>query len=279
MTVLVTGATGSIGRGVVRRLLAAGEQVRAVTRRPETARLPAEADVVAGDLADPGAFREALRGVRAVYLFPVPETAREFADLAVRSGVRRIVVLSSLAASGGPEGNMSAATHSAVERAVEESGVAERTFLRPGAFASNVLGWAESIRAEGVVRAPHGSAAQALIHEEDIAEVAAAALLTDDHVGATYELSGPAAVSQVEQVAAISVAIGEPLRFEELAPEQARQQWSARGMPPEVAAMLLDYLAEAVDSPDVPLPAVRQVTGHPARAFADWATDHAADFR
>ncbi|WP_258346841.1 NAD(P)H-binding protein [Saccharopolyspora gregorii] len=279
MTVLVTGATGSVGREVVRGLLESGVPVRAVTRDPRRAELPARAEVVAADLERPAELRAALDGVSAVHLFPVPGGAREFAELAVRAGVRRIVVLSSASVLESGAGSLSAQQHAPVERAVEESGVAEWTHLRPGAFALNVLDWAADARTEGVVRLPFAAAAQALVHEADVAAVAVEALLGEGHAGRAYEITGPAAVSQREQVAAIAEAIGEPVRFEELTPEQARQALLGRGCPPEVAEMLLDYLAAAAVAPDVPTSTVRRLTGRPARRFDEWARDHAADFR
>ena len=101
MTILVTGATGNVGRLVVDQLIKAGASVRALTRDPSTAALPAGAEVAAGDLTRPSSLAEALDGVDRMYLFPVAETAREVVDLAKRAGVRRIVVLSSGAVTTG----------------------------------------------------------------------------------------------------------------------------------------------------------------------------------
>ena len=105
----------------------------------------------------------------------------------------------------------------------------EWTHVRPGLLAANALGWAQQIRAERVVREPYGTAGYPLVHEADIAEVAVAALLTGSHVGAAYTITGPAEVSQDEQVKAIGAAAGEEIRFQELTPEQAREQWLRDG--------------------------------------------------
>ncbi|MCI2419091.1 NAD(P)H-binding protein [Saccharopolyspora sp. K220] len=277
MTVLVTGATGNVGRCVVDRLLAAGAQVRALTRRPETAGLPDRVEVVAGGLADADALAKALAGVDRVFLFPVPEGAQTFVEQAKAADVRRVVLLSSIAVAY-PESNMIGERHRAVEEAVEAGGF-EWTHLRPGPFATNSLSWAEAIRAEGVVREPHAEARHAPIHEDDIAAVAVAALLEDGHAGVAYPLSGPEAISPPEQVRAIAAAIGREIRFEEETPEQARARWIGAGVPAGIVDSMLSYRARGGQRLDAPVPTVQQVTGRPARTFAEWAVEHADDFR
>ncbi|AYN38965.1 NAD-dependent epimerase/dehydratase family protein [Streptomyces dangxiongensis] len=277
MTVLVTGATGSVGRLVTDHLLAAGVAVRALTRDPAAAALPDGAEVWAGDLLRPHTLTAALHGVERLYLFPVPETARAVVAAAEEAGVRRIVVLSSSSVLDTSGDNHSGEHHRAVERAVAESGV-EWTFVRPDEFASNVLWkWAESIRTEGVVRAPYGAAPRVPVHEADVAAVAAAALLEDGHAGQAYLLTGPEAITQSGQVRAIARAVGRPIAFEEITPDQARKDMAA-AMPAPVVEMVLRYLADAVVHPPVPVDTVERVTGRPARTFARWVADHAADF-
>ncbi|MFF4173881.1 NAD(P)H-binding protein [Streptomyces sp. NPDC001744] len=277
MTILVTGATGAVGRLVVDRLVAAGEPVRAVTRDPAAASLPEPVEVVEGDLEKPGSLRAAFAGVDRLYLFPVPETAREVVALAREAGVRRVVVLSSSSVLDTSSGNHSGEYHRTVERAAEESGL-EWTFVRPDEFATNVLWkWGHSIRTEDVVRAPYGDAKRVLIHEADVAAVAATALLEDGHAGRAHVLTGPEAVTQAEQVRQIARAAGRPIAFEEITPDRARQDMG-RVMPAPVVEMVLGYLADAVANPPVPLDTVEKVTGRPALTFARWAADHAADF-
>jgi uncharacterized protein YbjT (DUF2867 family) len=277
VTVLVTGATGSVGRHVVERLVTAGVPVRALTRNPATAGLPAGVDVREGDLTSPDTLRAALHGVERLYLFPVPETAREVVAAAKEAGVRRIVVLSSSSVLDESGDNHSGEHHRAVERAVEESGI-DWTFVRPDEFATNVLWkWGHSIRAEGVVHAPYGNAPRVLIHEADVAAVAATALLQDGHTGRAYVLTGPEAITQADQVRAIAGALGRDIEFVEITPDEAREQMG-QVMPPPVVEMVLGYLADAVVNPPAVLDTVERVTGVPARTFARWAADHAADF-
>ncbi|MFE1251792.1 NAD(P)H-binding protein [Streptomyces sp. NPDC058735] len=277
MTVLVTGATGSVGRHVVEGLVAAGVPVRALTRAPATAGLPKAVEVFEGDLTRPETLRAALHGVDGLYLFPVPETAREVVAAAKDAGVRRIVVLSSSSVLDESGDNHSGEYHRAVERAVEESGIAW-TFVRPDEFAANVLWkWRHSIRTEGVVRAPYGDAPRVLVHEADVAAVAVAALLEDGHTGQAYVLTGPEAITQAEQVRAIARALGREIAFEEITPDEARVLMG-RAMPAPVVEMVLGYLADAVVHPPAVVDTVEHVTGVPARTFAQWAVDHAGDF-
>jgi len=273
--IVVTGATGNVGGNVVRQLLDAGERVRAVTRSPGAARLPAGVEVVGGDLTEPSTLAGVFDGAERMFLFPVPATVESVAELARASGVRRVVLLSSGAAADQGD-NPIAVMHRTVERALENSGL-DWTFVRPGGFATNTLSWAPSVRAEGVVRAPYPDASVNPIHEADIAAVATTALLEDGHVGARYPLTGPASTTQAEQVRAIGAAIGRDVRFEEQTPEQARRAMVGY-LPAPIADILLSYWASAVGSPAPVLPTVEQVTGRPARSYAEWAVDHAEDF-
>ncbi|HEU5108113.1 MAG TPA: NAD(P)H-binding protein, partial [Micromonosporaceae bacterium] len=196
MTILVTGATGNVGRNVVEGLVRAGAKVRALTRTPDRFRFPDEVEVVGGDLAAPETVRPALAGVEALYLFPLAYLTpqiRSFEDvitteaivgLAAAAGVGRVVMLGS-----------SDPDFLGLERVVEESGMAW-TILRPGEFAVNKLDqWGPSIRSGDVVRTAYADAWGTPIHEADIADVAVAALLEDGHAGAHYELTGPAALT------------------------------------------------------------------------------------
>jgi len=272
--ILVTGATGTVGRHVVERLLTAGADVRALTRRPESAGLPAAVEVVGGDLEQPESLAPAFEGVDRMYLLATGDT-QQVVGLAKQVGVRRVVVLSS--ASAGFDNDSGGEHHRAAERVVEDSGL-EWTHVRPGMFAGNLVDWADAIRAEGVVKAPYGAARQSPVHELDIAAVAATALLSDGHNGKIYTLSGPESLTKGEQVAAISKAIGRDIRFEELTPEQWREHIK-EDIPPFVVDWLLGLWAHTVDNPEPVLPTVQEVLGRPARTVAGWAADHAEDFR
>lgn len=274
MSIFVTGATGTVGRQVVEHLLTAGADVRALTRRPGNPGLPAAVDVVGGDLENPESLAPAFDGVNRMYLLATGDT-RQIVDLAKQAGVRRIVVLSS--ASAGFNNNPGGEFHRTAERAVEDSGL-EWTHVRPGMFAGNLLDWADAIRTEGVVKAPYNAARQSPVHELDIAAVAATTLLSNGHHGRIYTLSGPETLTKTEQVAAISKAIGRDIRFEELTPEQWREHVKEQ-MPLFAVDWLLDLWAQTVHNPEPVLPTIQEVLGRPARTVAEWAADHAEDFR
>lgn len=265
MTILVTGATGNVGRLVVDQLLAMGAGgVRALTNDPKKAALPAGVEVFEGYVGRPETVPAALEGVERMYLAPLPQTAREIAALAREAGVERIVDMAGYG------------WWRSVEEAVEGSGVAW-THLRPGEFMANSLIWAPQIRATGAVRDAHPDAENAPIDLEDIAAVAAVALLGDGHVGEAYELTGPEKISRADQVRLIGEALGREVPFVELTHEEAVEELSS--VMGEYAGWYLEGKAQLVDHPQEPVPTVEEVTGRPAMTFAEWAIEHADDFR
>ncbi|MEV6637672.1 NAD(P)H-binding protein [Actinoplanes sp. NPDC051470] len=261
--ILVTGATGNVGRHVAVGLAERGAEVRTSSR--------GGGDVPA-DLSDPGRLDQALDGVDSVFLVwpgpAVPGIAEAVATITAR--VRKVVYLSAAGAEHGFWGE--------VEKAVEHSGV-EWVFLRPGGFATNTLGWAGMIRDDGVVRWPYGEARRALIHERDIADVAVTALLSGALDGRRPHLTGPANLTQVEQVRLIGEAIGRDVRWVELPREDARQQLLAEWGNEGFVDASLTYWASLVGTGEPVTEDVAHIIGRPARAFRDWCSDHAADFR
>ncbi|RJL35810.1 NAD(P)H-binding protein [Bailinhaonella thermotolerans] len=278
MTILVTGATGTVGRHLVTTLLARGTAVRALTRKPEDANLPAGVEVVAGDLADASTLGSPVfDDVDRAFVFPA-EGVDAFVDAAIAHGVHRFTVLSSLAAAKEfprDHGSASQLHHTAVEAAVTGRTDAW-TILRPGTFATNLLSWAWQIRSGAPIRAPYLASAQAPIHEYDVAEAAAQTLLSDNHLGEAIPLTGPQALTRAEQVAAIGEALGREIPLVEITPEEFRAE-TARFIPEPVMNMLLAYWHDTLTVPDVPRP-VTPVTGRPGRTLAEWAADHRPDF-
>jgi uncharacterized protein YbjT (DUF2867 family) len=216
--ILVTGATGNIGRHLVRDLAASGGAgpVRALSRDPARAAFPAGVEAVAGDLARAadGGLATALSGVRSLFLVaglapeePVLAAARD-------AGVGHVVLVSSLTVETHPR-LWPARANAAVEERVRDSGLAW-TILRPTQFASNALWWADAIRAHGTVRAPYGDVGLPTVHPADIAAVARAALLDPaGHAGRTYPVTGPERVTPRQQTAALAAALGRDLAFHE----------------------------------------------------------------
>ncbi|WP_020659431.1 SDR family oxidoreductase [Amycolatopsis benzoatilytica] len=277
--ILVTGATGNVGRRVVERLLAAGHPLRAVTREPSRANLPAGVEAVAADLADPETLRPHLAGVRAVFLiwpFTDPAvTARlapRVAEVFAAAGGPRVVYVSAASAGEDPD-----SFWAVVERAVAASGV-PWTMLRPTGIATNALGWASSIRAGGVVRWPYGGAARSLVHEDDIAAVAVEALTSARHDRKTYVLTGPRTVTQAEQVRIIGEAVGRETKWLETSAEAVRPMLAGAMGSPEFADSALAGWARLTTEPEPVTGDVQAVLGRPARTFEQWAADHTADF-
>lgn len=277
MTILVTGATGSVGRLLVDELVAAGAPVRALTVNPKKAALPEQVEVAKGYLGKPETLPEALKGIDTVYLAPLAATVHDFTKLAKEAGVRRVVALSGSEADDPPE-NSSGVDYAIIEKAVLEAGF-DWTFVRPGAFMANTVGWAEQIKTERVVREAYGDARITPIDLGDIAAVAAHVILTEGHLGKKYTLSGPTAISQREQVAAISAALGEEIAFHELTREEAEKQWAAQGMPDEITQWLLDGFAMILEHPQVPTGVVQELTGRPGVSYAEWAVANVDLFR
>ncbi|XVQ11409.1 NAD(P)H-binding protein [Spirillospora sp. CA-255316] len=270
--ILVTGATGAVGRPLVHELLRAGHKVRALTRNPDTAHLPAEAELArTEDLP--------LDGVTSIFVNPAVFW-NGLEDLLTRAAdhhVQRLVLLSSLAAAYDDPANLIGAHHLDLEAQIESSGL-EWTFLRPGAFASNTFQWADQIRADSTVRGPYANAHTAPIDERDIAAVAAVALTTDTLISAKPQLTGPESLTNADQARIIGEALGRPVHYEEITPDQARQAMLANHTPAPIADSLLNMQATSVDTPAEISPAVEQITTNPPRTFKTWATTNISHF-
>jgi uncharacterized protein YbjT (DUF2867 family) len=281
MTVLVTGATGRVGRVVVDRLLEAGVPVRGLSRDPGAAALPAGVEVVAGDLTVPGSLDAALRGVDTVLLvWTVPAATAAAVVERLAAGVRRVVLLSSPHRTPHPffqQPNPMAVLHAEIERLIAASGL-EATILRPGMFASNtVFWWAPAIRAGRPVRWPYGAVETAPVDDRDVAAVAARTLSEDGHAGGDYVLTGPESLSQAGQVGVIGEVLGRRIAFEELSPDGFRAEATEGGWPLPVVDMLLTAWGATAGQPAYVTSTVADVLGS-ARTFRQWVTDHTPAF-
>jgi len=280
-TVLVTGATGRVGRAVVDLLLEAGVPVRALTRRPSAAaELPADVEVVTGDLTVPESLDAALRGVDAVFLvWTAPAATAPLVVERLAASAWRVVFLSSPHQTPHPffqQPNPMAVLHADIERLIAAAGV-QWTIVRPGIFASNALfWWAPAIRADGVVRWPYGAAETAPVDDRDVAAVAARTLYEDGHAGADYVLTGPESLSQAEQVRIIGDVAGRRVRFEELSPDEFRAE-TAGTWPRPVVDMLLDAWGATMGRPAFVTSTVADILGS-ARPFRQWVADNVTAF-
>ncbi|MFD3975129.1 NAD(P)H-binding protein [Streptomyces cyaneofuscatus] len=278
--ILVTGATGTIGREVARLLATAGP-VRILARRPErvTVRGP-EVDVVAGEYGDRASLDQALLGVDAVFLVtnsPTEPHDAWVAAAAAAAGVRHLVKLSMMAVEEPGAEDFITRLQRDNEQAIRESGV-PWTFVRPRTFMSNTLSWAKGIASDGVVRALYGRSPVAAVDPRDVAAVAVAALTGSGHEGRAYGVSGPEAISAHEQTAQLSELLGRPLRFEELPLDRAREALLAT-YPQRVAEAFLESAErQRAGAKAAVVPTVEELTGRPARSFRTWAADHAESF-
>jgi uncharacterized protein YbjT (DUF2867 family) len=274
---LVTGATGNVGAEVVGALVAADQQVRALTRSDSSPDLPAGVEAVAGDLNRPDSLAPALSGVRGVFLLPGYEDMDGVLATMRGAGVQHVVLLSGSSAATGDTSNAVTAYMMRSEAAVKESGVAW-TILRPFGFMSNALRWLDQLREGDVVREPFANVGVAVVDPFDIAAVAASALTAEGHEGRTYVLSGPEALLPADRVAILSAAIRRELRFEALSDADARAKMSAE-MPAEYVDAFFDFYVDgALDESQVQ-PTVQEVLGRAPRTFEQWAVAHADAFR
>ncbi|MGW7414443.1 NAD(P)H-binding protein [Streptomyces sp. NPDC054863] len=274
MTILVTGATGTLGRHVVERLRQAGHTVRALTRTPADATdLPDDVEVVEGDLTKPHTLAAALGGATAMHLLGATghdhsplRTGPELMAMAADAGVRRLTVLSP----GDDDGEL--------EKAVRAGGL-EWTSLWPIDFMSNTLGWAEAIRTTAEVREPYAGRRTASTDERDVADVIATVLAEGGYSGRHLTVTGPEALTPADKVAALAAATGRELRFTGLTDDQARERWRAEGWPDEGIEFMLHMWATVPETVARTTSTIEDVLGRPPRTFADWATAHAAAFR
>jgi len=269
VTTLVTGATGNTGWHVVAELVRRGEHVRALTRNPAAAagRFPADVELVAGTHTAPERLDAAFDGVRRLHITVtagLAEVGPELVRRAVGAGVQRITLVW-----GGWVGP--------VEQAVADSGV-EWTRLEPQEFMSNTLTWTESVRTDGIVREPYDFPS-ALVHEADIGAVAAVALLDDGHAGHAYNLTGPESLTPRERIAILSRAIGRDIAFVPITHEQAVERLMATGVSRADADYVIGWYAAPSEASTTVVDTVEQVTGRPARTFAQWVAEHAERFQ
>lgn len=283
--ILVTGATGTVGRHLIEQLLANGSRVRAVSRAPDASGFPGEVEVVGCDMARP-AFPDGLAdGISGIFVNPaaVGENAEALVALARRSGVRRLVAL----AANNVEDHESLQPsrflghrNREAEVAVTGSGL-EWVSLRSATFHSNALHWAPQLRADDVVRGPHAAAEETPVDPRDVASVAAIALTEDGAslAGRRLELTGPQALSQQHMVADIGAATGRMLRYHEDPGAAVEQGMAQTGAPEGFAGAYVARLAHLLAHPPETTDTVPHLLGRPAIAFAQWALENASAFQ
>ena len=276
MTIVVTGATGNVGRPLVTELLAAGARVRAVTRQPAQAGFPSEVEVF-------GSALDALSGASAVFLNSRALGGQMEAVVAQcgRAGVTKLVALSAINADDDVTRQPSrfrGDRNREVERLAVDSGLTWVS-LRPTVFATNFAGmWSAQIRAGDVVAGPYAAASAAPIVETDIAGVAAHALLTEDLVGQRIPLTGPQAFTNSELVEVIGGVLGRALQYREIPADAVRQRFIGLGFSAEFADAYIGMQAETLDNPALVTHDVEKILGRPPVPFAHWVSEHRGVF-
>jgi uncharacterized protein YbjT (DUF2867 family) len=273
-TILVLGATGKTGRRLLPYLSARGATARAASRQAGEGR-------TRFDWNEPDTYDPALAGADAIYLVP-PDLIEDatpivgpFLDRAVRAGVRRVVLLSSMGVEFPAEDRASGRNR--LEQHVKASGL-EWTILRPGGFNQN---FSEGFLLPGILHAnaiatATGDGAVAFVDADDIAAVAAAALTEDGHDQATYAITGPEALTFADAAAIIGTAAGRAIAHRQISSAELTQILCRAGLPANYAAIVVrdqeairDGLGTRVT--DV----VPRITGRAATPFAAYAA-HAA---
>lgn len=272
MTIMITGARGTVGAALLRRLHARGHDVLAASRDPDTLNIPDELPCHRLDLADPAPFTQALTGVRQLFLYAEPAGIEPLLSAAQHAGVQHVVLLSSSAVTHpSAETDPLAAFHLAVERALAATSLTA-TVLRPGEFATNALSWGRAIRSGQPVAQAYPDAPMAPIHPEDIVDVAELALTSNDLAGQTITLGGPQSLSFREQLDIIAELLGHRIDIHELSREQAYQHMTQH-MPEPIAQSLLNYWSAACHEA-VLTNTITPITGGLPRTFRDWAIEH-----
>lgn len=272
MTIVVTGATGNVGRPLVAELVAAGARVRAITRTPKTAGLLSRAEVIE-------AVADALPGASAVFL-----NSRALGDsLAAviaecrRTGVTKLVALSAINADDDfsrQPSRFRGDRNKEAEQLAVDSGLAWVS-RRPTVFATNFVGmWAAQIRAGNTVAGPYAAASTAPIVEGDIAAVAARALLTDDLVGQRVPLTGPQAFTNSELAEVLGAVLRRPLQYQEIPADVVRRRFIDLGFGADFADAYMAMLADTLDNPALVTHDVEKILGRAPVSFAQWVSEH-----
>lgn len=281
--ILVTGATGNVGSELIARLTAAGGPTRALVRTPEKADALRgyDCEIAVGDFADPAALDEALEEVDALYLLSPAgaeqvDQERAVVDAAMRSGDVRVVKQAVLGFAGGI-GRLGD-NHARCVEYLRASGL-PHTVLAPNIFMQDFLGHAGLVQQQSILPVAGGDAAVSHVDARDVAEVAAHVLSSAGHDGATYEITGPEALTYAEVAAAFSELLGREIRYVDAPPDQARQAMLDAGLPAWVVGGLDELMASYREGNGARVTTeVQKATGRPARPLTEFLADHRTAF-
>lgn len=279
--ILITGATGNIGRELIPLLLEAGQPVRVFVRdERKVAHLDECVERAVGDLDRPETVFTAVKDVERIFLVTY-ETQQDInvIEAAKRADVRHIVKLSTLEAT---EHKIQVGKwHYEREELIRGSGL-DWTFLRPGMFMSNSIEWwAESIKGQSSVFFPGGKKGKvAPVDPRDVARVAAVALTHAGHHKQAYELTGSELFTIGEMVQVISKVLGKPIQYVDIPPIAAKLFMLKTGMDKTLVNALMEMLRSLRRNEGaVVTDMVQRVTGHPPRTFEAWCREHIKAFQ
>lgn len=284
-SILITGATGSVGTELAKTLAARGIPFRALVRSFENAATLAYlgAELAIGDLSHPQSIRNAMQGIeRAFLLTNSSEQAEQlqinFVNAATETGVQHIVKLSQFAADiHSPVRFLR--YHAVVEQKIKAAGI-DYTFLRPNLYMQGFLGFREPITKQGKFFASVGDARISAVDIRDIAAVAAEALTKNNHVNKIYNITGPEALTHTEIAAHFSNAFGYKVNFINVSPQEMRHALLQVGFPVwQADGLLEDYAHYARGEASEISTAVKDVTGHAPRTFEAFARNYASTFQ
>ena len=280
--ILITGATGTVSSHLLQELCGAGHDVRALVRSPERADSLRgyHCEAAIGSYEDADSLRHALKGVDRVFLLSPPSERMGEQERALVDVLDPAVHVVKLAARGFDSGRGALAKQhlSVVDRLRERD--QPTTVVAPTSFLQNVLGWVGSITATGTFFAPAGQLAVAHVDARDVASVAAHALTSAGHEGATYVVTGPEALTYTALASRMAAALGRDVAYVDVPTEAARQDMVGSGMSPWLAEALVELFAlQAEGGSEEVTDEVARATGRDARSLEDFLVDHAAAFR
>jgi uncharacterized protein YbjT (DUF2867 family) len=280
--ILVTGATGTIGREVVAQLVAAGQKPRVLVRSPEKLKhLEGKIEVVKGDLDDAASLAKAMQGCDKLFLLTAgvdgPRLEAKAIDAAKAAGIKHVVKLSVLGAEF--EAVSFGKWHRASEKKLEASGL-QWTFIRPGNFMTNTLMWSDTIKKDGAIYQPVGNGKYASIDPADIAAVAVKALTADGHAGKAYALTGPESMSTQQMADVLGKALGKPVKHVDVPADAARSGMIAAGLPEGYVNALMELMAVMkAGGTDLVTPVFQELMGRKPTSFDQWVANNVGAFR
>lgn len=234
--ILITGATGTVGKELVKQLASPEEPIRVMVRERSKANSIAfpGANIVEADFGRPDSLDPVFSGISKAFLLAPPaenQTVMEaaFIDRAARSDIKHIVKLSALGAAPDSPSRL-LRHHAESERRIVETGI-PYTFLRPGPFMQNFLYFRDSIIHRGEFHAPMGTGCVSIVDVRDVAAVAAEVLEEYGHENKIYEITGPESLTYADMAARLTYAVGKPITYVDVPPEAARDAMLQMGMP------------------------------------------------